>query len=338
MPYLEAEGFSLSLDAFFTPRGAEVLYRPRRLASKVTHVVAGTVHRWITLARAPRVADLLFIHREAFPLGRRHVFRALGRFRGPLVYDYDDAMFLPQRHGRGLLARLEDPETAAALMKMSDVVLAGNEFLAAYARQFVRRVVLLPTCIDTRQFAPRRRPRRPGDRPVVGWIGTHTTAKYLHSLRGVLETVARDVPFRLYVVGNQDPPVVRGVEVEQAHWSLAREVEDFSRCDVGIYPLWDDAWAQGKCGFKAIQFMACGVPVVAAAIGVNRQIIQDGVNGYLASTDEAWVERLRRLLVDEGLRERLGRAGRQTVEERYSLEVNAPTLIAALRAARGSRS
>jgi glycosyltransferase involved in cell wall biosynthesis len=105
----------------------------------------------------------------------------------------------------------------------------------------------------------------------------------------------------------------------------------FNTCDVGVYPLADDEWSRGKCGFKAIEFMACGVPVVAAAVGVNREIVEDGVNGFLASTEDEWVEKLGRLLADPQLRRRFGEAGRRTIEERYSLRVHAPTLVATLR-------
>ena len=166
---------------------------------------------------------------------------------------------------------------------------------------------------------------------MVGWIGSHTTAKYLQGLRKVLEAVAQDVPFRLYVVGSPAPVAVAGLEVEHARWGLEREVDDFARCDIGIYPLWDDAWAQGKCGFKAIQFMACGVPVVASAVGVKRQIISDGANGYLASTEEEWVEKLKRLLRDAELRRQFAEAGRRRVEESYSLNAHVATLISTLR-------
>src|SRR5262249_25826694 len=118
--------------------------------------------------------------------------------------------------------------------------------------------------------------------------------------------------------------------VRSETWSRDREVDLFAGCDVGVYPLTDDEWARGKCGFKAIQFMACGVPVIASRVGVNAELIEDGVNGFLASTDAEWVEKLQRLLADPRLRARLGAAGRRTIEARYSLAVTAPRLVGAL--------
>ena len=328
---LRQAGFALSLEAFFSEPGAVTIYQPGRWLSKAAHLVSGTCRRFISLAGVAQRAEILFIHREIFPLGRRVFLNAIERFPGPVIYDYDDAMFLPQRFGRGWLARLEDLETPRRVMALSDVVLAGNTFLADYARQYARHVVYLPTCIDTGRFSPQPKVRAAGQPLVVGWIGSHSTAKYLQGLRPVLERVARDIPFHLYVVGSPYALSFNGVEIEQVQWSLHREVDDFGRCDVGLYPLWDDGWAQGKCGFKAIEFMACGVPVIATAVGANRDIIQDGVNGYLASTEPEWVEKLKRLLLDADLRQRFGYAGRSTVEERYSLTAHALTLITALR-------
>ena len=328
-PSLERAGFSLTLDAFFSCQGAQTLYQSGHVLSKLGYCLEGTMRRRASLQHAAEVADLLFIHREVFPLGRKLFFKSLKKFSGPIVYDYDDAMFLPQRQSRGLLSRLEVLDAPKDVMQLSDLVLAGNPFLAEYARRYARRVVHLPTCIDTDQFHPI--PRGDGALPLrVGWIGSHSTAKYFMSLGPMLEHTASRHPFRVYVVGNPTALRLTGIDVEEVPWSLEREVEDFQRCDIGLYPLGNDAWAQGKCGFKAIQFMACGVPVVASAIGVNCDIIRDGVNGFLAATEDEWIEKLGRLLSDAALRQRLGRAGRRTVEERYSVAVNAATFLASL--------
>ena len=166
---------------------------------------------------------------------------------------------------------------------------------------------------------------------MIGWIGSPTTAFYVQRLTEVFQRVRERHPFVLRISGSGAPLQVPGVVTENAPWSLGDEVRLFNTCDVGVYPLADDEWSKGKCGFKAIEFMACGVPVVASAVGVNREIIQDGVNGFLASTDDEWVDKIGRLLVDRDLGRRLGAAGRRTVEDRYSLQVHAPTLAATLR-------
>jgi len=135
----------------------------------------------------------------------------------------------------------------------------------------------------------------------------------------------------LRVSGAGETIEMPGVKVEHLTWTLDREVALFNECDIGVYPLADDEWSKGKCGFKALEFMACGVPVVASAVGVNREIIQDGVNGFLASTEREFAEKLERLLADPPLRQRFAEAGRRTIVERYSLEKYAPALAAVLR-------
>ena len=333
-PALRRAGFELTLDAFYSAQATADLYRPGRYATKLAHFVGGLVQRGRVLQRAAGAADLLLIHREACPLGWPLGLQRVREFPGAVVYDYDDAMFLHQRKGRGLLHRLERVDTPGRLMAASDAVLAGNSFLGEYARGHAGNVVVLPTCIDTERFRPAEGVRADGT-CVVGWIGSHSTAKYLVSLVPVLEAVAREHPFRLAVVGSPAPLRVEGVAVDHAPWSLEREVADFQRCDIGVSPLWDDAWSRGKCGFKAIEFMACGIPVVAAAVGANFDIIEDGVNGFLAATPGEWREKLGWLLADAPLRRKLGRAGRETILARYSLDAHAPTIIGALRSAIG---
>jgi glycosyltransferase involved in cell wall biosynthesis len=329
--HLVRAGFRLRVDAFYLVAASRVVYQRGKPAAKLACFVAGAIRRSVALAQAARRADLLFVHREAFPFGWRVLFDRVRRFPGPVVYDYDDAMFLPQQRGQRLLSHIECLATPAEVMARSQLVFAGNGFLAEYARRYASHVTLLPTCIDTERFRPAV--RFPSDPCVVGWIGSHSTAKYLQSLGPVLARVAIMHRFVLYVVGIPDPLEIPGVEVVQAPWSLGREVADFQHCDLGLYPLWTDEWSLGKCGFKAIQFMACGVPVVASAVGANREIVEDGVNGFLAVDEEEWVEKLGLLLADRALREKLGQTGRQTVEERYSLTVNAPVLVSGLREA-----
>lgn len=327
--HLHEEGIDLELEPFYPSAASQVVYQDGHTIAKLGHFIKGAARRLDVLRRLPEIADILFVHREIFPLGWPLLLNRLERFPGAIIYDYDDALFVEQRRGRGLLGWLERLDAPSRLMRVSDVVLAGSPFLAGYARRYSDRVTLLPTCIDTDRFRPGEAPRS-RDRCVVGWIGSHSTAKYLDSIVPALERAAESASFEVYVVGSPTPIRTRAFPVVRASWELEREVEDFQRCDIGVYPLWDDEWCRGKCGFKAIQFMSCGVPVIAAPIGVTRDIIDAGHNGVLASSAEEWATALVRLISDPGLRHSLGQAGRQTIEQRYSLRAQAPTFTGAV--------
>jgi glycosyltransferase involved in cell wall biosynthesis len=296
----------------------------------------GLAARQLASLTAVSQYDLVLLYREVLPIGPAIVERMLGaRRRPPMVFDFDDAIFLPSvSDANRIIAALKMPTKVSSIIRSSDRVIAGNAYLADYARRFNADVVTIPTSVDTTRFVPKPAgdgAPAAGSRLTVGWIGSPTTAHYLSLLDGVMTRVAAEKTFVLRVSGADRPVTFSGVEVQNLPWSLDREVELFNTCDVGVYPLPDDEWAKGKCGFKAIQFMACGVPVVASAVGVNRELIQDGVNGFLAATPDEWADKLDRLLGDGDLRRRFGEAGRRTVEERYSVTVNGPRFGAALR-------
>ena len=332
IPALEQAGFSVTVAPFFDAAFFGLVYRPGHHAQKLAAFLRQSVERLKLLMSRERY-DAFFVYREAYPFGPALLEAALSHAGGrPLVYDFDDAIFLSNSSDANrFAAALKYPQKVPSIIRRSALVLAGNDYLAAYARRFNSSVAVLPTCVDTEVFVPRRTPRSSDAPLVVGWIGTPTTASYLKSLGASLARVASRYRFELRVSGSGSPLDFPGVKTTNERWSVEREVELFNTCDVGVYPLTDDEWAKGKCGFKAIQFMACGVPVVAAAVGVNTEIIKDGVNGFLASTEKEWDERIDRLLGDAGLRAHLGAAGRKTIEERYSLHVNAPRLVTMLR-------
>jgi len=340
IPYLESVGIDVTLRSLFTPEFFRLVYKPGHYVRKAVTFAALSVRRLDSLREVSRY-DVVFIYREIFPIGPALIERwlASGR-RPPVVFDFDDAIFLPSvSNANRVIGALKQPRKVDAIIRLSDQVIAGNDFLADYARRLNSEVAMIPTCVDTTRFVPAgpaSAAASAGDlqaarRPVVGWIGSPTTASYIQALTPVLQRVNARRPFTLRVSGPGEPLDVPGVAVENVAWSLDREVSLFNTCDVGVYPLADDEWSKGKCGFKAIEFMSCGVPVVAAAVGVNREIIQDGVNGFLASSEDEWVEKLGRLLADADLRRRFAEAGRRTIEGRYSLAVNAPKLAATIR-------
>jgi len=331
VPYLESRGFRVTIEPFFTTEFFRLVYQRGRYARKAVLLLRQMAHRSRLLLRR-RDYDLVFLYREALPIGPPVIEMTLARRHAvPVVYDFDDAIFLPNAsEANRFLASLKYAHKVPAIIRRSAHVIAGNEYLARYARAYNRCVTTIPTSVDTTRFVPRATARGAGP-PVVGWIGSPTTAPYLQRLERVFQRVAAQHRYTLRVSGTVQEVRFQVVVVENEPWSLDREIELFNTCDVGVYPLPDDEWAQGKCGFKAIQFMACGVPVVASAVGVNREIVQDGVNGFLASTEDEWVQKINALLSDPSLRARFAAAGRRTVEERYSVRVNGPKLAAMLR-------
>jgi glycosyltransferase involved in cell wall biosynthesis len=283
--------------------------------------------------------DVYLVHREVLPVGPPVVELTLARQQGrSLVYDFDDAIYLPNVSEANRFVRgLKWPSKVPRIIGAADRVIAGNGYLARYAGIRNPRVTVIPTAVDTTRFVPRAGEGPAGSRPVLGWIGSPTTVRYMSELREILASLAARFSFTVRVAGGGRAIAFPGVAIDNVAWTPATEVSLFNTCDIGIYPLTDDAWTRGKCGFKAIQFMACGVPVIASAVGVNREIIQDGVTGFLASTETEWTEKLGWLLADPRLREKLGHAGRCAVEERYSLARHAPALAAVLRDSAGVR-
>jgi glycosyltransferase involved in cell wall biosynthesis len=336
IPYLESVGFEVTLSSLFTPDFFRFVYKPgHHLRKAITF--AGLSLRRLGSLRSVSQFDVIFIYREIFPIGPALVERLLAMRNGPsIVFDFDDAIFLPSvSDANRFIAALKQPNKIASIVRCADHVITGNDYLAGYARRYNPAVTTIPTSVDTELFVPSPRTSNNGPNapdPVVGWIGSPTTGSYIRSLSNVLRRVRERHRFVLRVSGAGERFEIPGVEVQNEPWALDREVSLFNTCDVGVYPLADDEWSKGKCGFKAIEFMACGVPVIAAAVGVNRDLIQDGVNGFLAATEDEWVEKLGRLLVDRPMRERFAAAGRQTIEAQYSLRVNAPKLAATLRA------
>lgn len=293
--------------------------------------VASAFGRRLAQARAARTADLVWLEKEALPWLPWPAERALLPGRVPLVSDYDDAVFHRyDLHGNGavraLLGRKIDRVMAA-----SALVMAGNAYLAARAeRAGARRVEIVPTVVDTDTYATDPLPS-PDGRSRIGWIGTPSTwAAYMAPMLPMLTALAAETGARLRIVGG-GKGVAAHPEVESLDWTEAGEAVMIRGMDIGLMPLDDSPWSRGKCGYKLIQYMACGVPVIASPVGVNAEIVEHGVNGFLATTEAEWRGALTTLLADPGLRAGMGRAGRARVEARYALKVWAPRVADLLR-------
>jgi len=312
-----------------------VLYRQGQTADKVKLILRALARRAGEVKRA-REFDAVYILREAALLGPPVFERLVARSGVPFIFDFDDAVFISYvSPANGYLSYLKFPGKTRAICRMAAHVMAGNDYLADYARAVNPRVTIVPTTIDTDKYTPDFS-RAAADPPVIGWTGSFSTAQHLRTLSGALQRLAKDERFRLRVIGAPGF-TLEGVDTEVLPWRSETEVEDLRQFDIGVMPLPDDKWSRGKCGLKALQCMALGVPTVCSPVGVNSVIIRDNENGMLAATEDEWVERLTRLLRSPELRERLGRAGRASVEAEYSAVAQAPRVFKIIESVVGER-
>ena len=286
---------------------------------------------------AARRFDVVLLQREAALLGPPVVELLLDVVgRRPIVLDLDDPTWVAYDSPTfGRLGRvLKWPGKADWLIDRAAVVTCGSPAIAAHVEGRGRRARVVPTVVDTEVFRPRPDGAPVAGSPVVGWIGSHSTAPYLAAIAPALAEAAAWAPFRALVVGAGPVAVeVPGVEVEQRAWSLEREVADFQSLDVGLYPLTDDEWARGKSGFKAVQYLACGVPFVVTPVGATAAIGLPGTTHLEARTPAEWTEAVARLAGDAPRRRAMGAAGRAHALERYTVPQVAASLARALREA-----
>ncbi|MDX1932711.1 MAG: glycosyltransferase family 4 protein [Capsulimonadales bacterium] len=327
VPYLESQGIVCTVSPLFEDEYVARRSRSRGGAAKAAGLL-GLAQAFVRRAQAIRSArgfDLILMHCEAFPYLPPILERQLQRLGVPYAVDYDDAIFHNyDLHRRAIVRRVLGGKIASVLRGASAVI-AGSEYLAEYARRVNDQVHVLPTVIDTERYGLSARPVSVGNEFRIGWIGSFSTMPYLRLIEEALAGYCREGKARLTVVGagKMDLSVS---PVEFREWSEATEVNDCRAFDVGIMPLPDTPWARGKCGYKLIQYMGCGLPVIASPVGANNDIVRSGENGFLAKTTAEWQEALETLRKDPVLARTMGETGRRLVEERYSLRATAPEL------------
>lgn len=265
--------------------------------------------------------DAALVHLELFPL--LPGFIEAGLIKSPYIYDMDDAFFLKYSEPRFKWIAPILHNKFDSVVRRASAILAGNNYLAEYGRERNHNTKLLPTVVDMKRYKPI--PKKQNGIFTVGWIGSPSTSVYLNLLKKPLARLGAEGPLRFIVVGGHSDPI-DNVEVTNVRWSENTEVQLINSFDVGVMPLFDDPWARGKCAFKLIQYMACGVPAVASPVGANVEVV--GLEGGLLAVDEAeWVQTLRRLRDVPELRIGVGSAGRARVERHYSLSTALPIMI-----------
>lgn len=290
--------------------------------------VAGSYLRRLARLMTARRYDVLWIHYELFPYLPAPFERLAGWARKPIIFDFDDAVFHMYDDAKLPLARFLLKGKLAPLLRKAAACCCGNPYLQAYASRYCVNSVVVPTVVDTDVYVPRSG-RREGPL-VIGWIGSPSTWHNVEPILPMLRKVARERQLRLRVIGGgpaAEAAAAATGEIEAVDWREETEVEEVQNMDIGIMPLLDAPFQRGKCGYKLIQYMACGVPVVASPVGVNSDIVQEGKNGLLAEGPDQWREALLRLIDDAELRRGMGEAGRIRAVERYSLASQAPRLV-----------
>lgn len=319
--YLEENGFTVEIHPFLNVTTWKNLYSSGNFGKKTFGILGSFLRRFKLLFQL-RHADHIFIHREAAQVGPPIIEWIIAKvLRRKYIYDFDDAIWLPNySETNARFHRLKSYWKVNFCMKWASEITAGNEYLESYARQFNSNVQIIPTTIDTENHH-NLISNHTSEKLVIGWTGTHTTMRYLDELIPVLEELEKNYTFTFLVISNEEPTYSLK-SLQFIKWSKETEIEDLSKMNIGVMPLQHDIWSEGKCGFKGLQYMALEIATILSPVGVNTSIVQDGINGFLAGSRQEWKEKLILLLENNDLRIRLAKAGKQTIEERYSVNAN----------------
>lgn len=318
LSFLEENGYSFVYSYLISEKDDRVFYSKGNYLRKFFILLKSIWKRFLELQNA-RMYDIVFVQRECFMLGTAFFERQISK-KTKLIFDFDDAIWLHSvSEGNKNLAFLKDPEKTRKIIQSASLVLAGNDYLAEYARAFNDRVVVIPTTVDTSRFV--RKQKVAGNKICIGWSGSFTTIEHFETALEALYIIKDKYGESVYFKMISDKHYQNDrLNVKTIPWTSEDEIEQLSEFDIGLMPLPNDEWTKGKCGLKGLSYMSMGIATVMSGVGVNNQIIKDGVNGFLANSTEEWVDKLSILIENESLREKFGVEGRKTVLEDYSYE------------------
>lgn len=281
--------------------------------------------------RAAKNYDIVFIQREAYLLGTSYFESKFKKSGAKVVFDFDDAIWLMDVSDvNKRFGWLKRPTKTAEIVALSDLVIAGNPYLADYARTYNPKVIMIPTSVDTEKFK-RTKPAEIKDRVCIGWTGSLTTIKHFSLAIPFLKELKKKYGDKIYFKIIGDPTYSEPeLGIKGLKWDKDSEIDDLCEIDVGIMPLPDDAWSRGKCGLKSLEYMALCIPPVVSPVGVNTDIVQDGVNGFVADDTKEWIEKISKLIESAELRKQMGEKARQKVVEKYSVLAHRDTYVKVL--------
>lgn len=325
--FLESKEIECKLSYLISEKDDKILYASGHYIGKLLIFLKSLIKRLKDVRRVNNF-DYIFIQREAFMTGTAYFEKKFAKSTAELIFDFDDSIWLEdQNEANGKLAFLKNPSKTADIIALCDTVVAGNDYLADFAKQYNKNVVIIPTTIDTDWYKPQAKSNN--KKVIIGWSGSFTTLKHFESALDALTEIKAKygemVSFK--VIGDANY-LYEPLNIVGNKWKSETEVEDLQDIDIGIMPLPDIEWTRGKCGLKGLQYMGLAIPAIMSPVGVNTEIIEHGVNGFLATTKNEWINCLSELIESPKLRKRLGEAGRKTVEEKYSVEANKEKYLA----------
>lgn len=326
-PYLQQAGIHYTIAPFMDSNTWDKLYKQGSSLQKAWGIFKGYLHRFKTVLLDVAKYEYIFIHREAAPLGPPVFEWIIAKlWRRKIIYDFDDAIWIPNTSAENKLAAwLKCFWKVKHICSWSYKIAAGNDYLAGFAKQFNTKVTIMPTCVDMERMHKGIKTHTSA-KPVVGWTGSHSTLPYIDYVVETIRQLQKEMDFTFLVIANKKP----NLDLKDwtfIEWKEASEITDLLKMDVGIMPLVEDAWSEGKCGFKIIQYLSLGIPALASPVGVNKAIIEDGINGYLCSVSSDWNNKLAALIQNNALRAQLGTAGRQKIAAQYSTQSQSTNFI-----------
>lgn len=319
--FLEENGITCTFSPLLKTKEEDLIfYSGGSTIKKITVGLKALLRRWKDVQRANQF-DYVFIYRDAFFFGTFYE-KMLSKKKPKLIYDFDDAIWLMDKNpNQGLFNLLKNPEKTDEITKLCDHVIVGNEYLAAHAKAFNPSVSIIPSTIDMDFYRRAGQPAK--EKTCIGWTGSFSTVKHFQTVEPALETIKEKYGDLVYfkVIGDANYENKK-LSIKGIPWQSATEVIDLGELDIGLMPLPDNEWTKGKCAMKGLQYMALSIPTIMSPVGVNQNIIMDGENGFLAMTEQEWVDKLSMLIENPDLRKKMGEAGRKTVEEDFSVEAN----------------
>lgn len=316
--FLLSKGYMCELSYFIDEKSDKIIYKPGHYFQKLRMFWKALVTR-INNVRHRDDYDIIFIFREAMMLGTIYFEKKFKNSRARLVFDFDDAIWhMDMSEANKRFHFLKNPSKTGEIIALCDMVFAGNAYLANYALQFNKNVVVVPTTIDTEEYQRITLPEH--DYITIGWSGSVTTIKHFEYALPFLKDIKSRYGDRLRIKVIGDASYQNHeLGIQGIAWTRKDEVLELSSIDIGIMPLPDDEWANGKCGLKGLQYMALEIPTIMSPVGVNKEIIVDGENGFLAGETDEWIKKLTQLIDSGELRKSMGKKARQTVLDRYSV-------------------